>query len=42
MPGSPSKVPSLTLITSPASGSLLQSAPPQFEQKHLRKPVGGA
>ena len=34
-------MPRRTLITSPFSGSLLQSAPPQLEQKHLENPSGG-
>ncbi len=41
MPWPGSKVPRRMLITSPFSGSLLQSALPQFEQKHLRNPSGG-
>src|SRR5436309_2630495 len=41
MPGSESKVPMRTLITSGSSWLCDQSAPPQFEQKSFAKPSGG-
>jgi hypothetical protein len=40
MPGSPSNVPSRTLIA-PFVGCRLQSALPQTEQKHFAKPSSG-
>ena len=41
MPGSASKVPMRTLITSGSSRLCDQSAPPQFEQKSFAKPSAG-
>jgi hypothetical protein len=42
MPGSRSRVPSLTTTSSSENGSPLKTAEPQFEQNHLGTPVGGS